>query len=916
MKQLVISILVAAVAPVASGQSFDMSQWGAGRGYTEAPYTRYEAEEGRCASYSGNMLQSSDNQTLLQSEASNSRALTLEKPGDYVSWVSDSGDADGLTLRFSVAPGSKARVGVFVADSMLGELSLTADHSWQYCVKIPGRRDYKPEIYSIHTVNPDEFARMRFDEVHTRLSRAIARGETFSLRLIEGSGATVDFVETEFCRKVEPQSDWAVFNGGDLQAFINANQGRTVYIAVPLVELTARLNLGSASLRGAGMWFTELRWTGGTTGFNGFSGEVADLYLSSYQNQRYNSPDHGPGTYSSPGKCFNATAGRVTNVWVEHFECGGWLGGASGARFSHCRFRNNYADGINLCNSSDCRVEQSSFRNNGDDDMASWSAESYCSNNVFANCTAEHNWRASSLGFFGGGGHRAENILVKDGLESGVRLVSDFGGKAFGNEGIVFSNISIVHCACVKGDVGVSGDFWGVDEGALHIEASKNYSIPNAVFENFDIYDSRGNAVFVGAWTSNSHSIDNLRLTNINVHGVADSNSYAFYFENPRGSATVDGATVEDAANVTNLPGGDLVSGTYGDFRLEALNIEAGPQVDVPSACRLKLTGLSWARVSRAGGDITENDNLEISVRVDNVSSEDFPSEANIPVTLAVEGGSKTTVLTFPAHRVGLSNGRNVILSLKTPLPAGGVKLTATLDPTDRYGEITHDGAIVKRLNVGEDALSDKSYTTTSGIDFQVLDLCWNTTGSQTEFGHGDIKAGDHVYFAARIVNAGNQDSNSTDKLGVAFRQNGMAYAQNANGFLWCDQGSARQPLKAGEQKLFPVTGGAAGRAYWVAEKCNNFLVHANDDGTRTETNASNNQLTFPMTIPYAGPSYFSENETDSPDNLNDMTLIVTTVAADHDAADCWYTISGIKLPEAPVAPGLYVRGNRVEAVR
>lgn len=323
MKQLVISILVAAVAPVASGQSFDMSQWGAGRGYTEAPYTRYEAEEGRCDSYSGNMLQPSDNQTLLQSEASNSRALTLEKPGDYVSWVSDSGDADGLTLRFSVAPGSKARVGVFVADSKLGELSLTADHSWQYCVKIPGRRDYKPEIYSIHTVNPDEFARMRFDEVHTRLSRAISRGETFSLRLLEGSDATVDFVETEFCRKVEPQSGWAVFNGGDLQAFIDANQGRTVYIAVPLVELTARLNLGSASLRGAGMWFTELRWTGGTTGFNGFSGEVADLYLSSYQNQRYNSPDHGPGTYSSPGKCFNATAGRVTNVWVEHFECGG-----------------------------------------------------------------------------------------------------------------------------------------------------------------------------------------------------------------------------------------------------------------------------------------------------------------------------------------------------------------------------------------------------------------------------------------------------------------------------------------------------------------------------------------------------------------------------------------------------------------
>lgn len=913
MKQLVISILVAAVAPVASGQSFDMSQWGAGRGYTEAPYTRYEAEEGRCASYSGNMLQPSDNQTLLQSEASNSRALTLEKPGDYVSWVSDSGDADGLTLRFSVAPGSKARVGVFVADSKLGELSLTADHSWQYCVKIPGRRDYKPEIYSIHTVNPDEFARMRFDEVHTRLSRAISRGETFSLRLIEGNDATVDFVETEFCRKVEPQSGWAVFNGGDLQAFINANQGHTVYIDVPLVELTSRLNLGSASLRGAGMWFTELRWTGGTAGFNGFSGEVADLYLSSYQNQRYNSPDHGPGTYSSPGKCFNATAGRVTNVWVEHFECGGWLGGASGARFSHCRFRNNYADGINLCNSSDCRVEQSSFRNNGDDDMASWSAESYCSNNVFANCTAEHNWRASSLGFFGGGGHRAENILVKDGLESGVRLVSDFGGKAFGNEGIVFSNISIVHCACVKGDVGVSGDFWGVDEGALHIEASKNYSIPNAVFENFDIYDSRGNAVFVGAWTSNSHSIDNLRLTNINVHGVADSNSYAFYFENPRGSATVDGATVDGVEQLTNLDGGELVSGRYGSFELTALNIEAGETVDIPSSCRLSLAGLSWSRAGRAAGAITDTDEIMFSVRVDNVSDSDFPSDVNIPVSLTLDNGSEVSTKFFPAFRDGLPRRGSAVLRLTSTLPAGGVTLTAALDPNSRYGEVTSGSAdVTKRLNVMPD-LGDKSYTPTSGIDFQVLDLVWNTTGSKTEFGKGTINEGDHVYFAARVVNAGSENSATAVKLGVAFRQNGVAFSQGSNGFLWCDDGPSREPLAAGEQKLFPVNSGAAGRDYWVADRnCANFLIHVNDDGSRDETDKSNNTRTCPLAIPYAGPSYFSDSEVDNPD---DLTTAIISAAADAPADGRWYTLTGVILPGIPTAPGIYVCGRRVVAV-
>lgn len=481
MKQLVISILVAAVAPVASGQSFDMSQWGAGRGYTEAPYTRYEAEEGRCASYSGNMLQSSDNQTLLQSEASNSRALTLEKPGDYVSWVSDSGDADGLTLRFSVAPGSKARVGVFVADSKLGELSLTADHSWQYCVKIPGRRDYKPEIYSIHTVNPDEFSRMRFDEVHTRLSRAIARGETFSLRLLEGSDATVDFVETEFCRKVEPQSGWAVFND--------------------------------------------------TTGFNGFSGEVADLYLSSYQNQRYNSPDHSPGTYSSPGKCFNATAGRVTNVWVEHFECGGWLGGASGARFSHCRFRNNYADGINLCSgSANCVVRNCSFRNNGDDDMASWSTGNLAHDNLFDHNTAENNWRASSLGFFGGRNQSATNLAIYDAMENGARVNADFDGTGFAKEGeILLKNISIHRCGTCQGAVGTQGDFWGNSQAGLKISAGYFYDVNNVTLEDIDLYDCRFEGVRIQSGAGKK--VVNLTMRNISVNNQGDR-GWAFHFFN------------------------------------------------------------------------------------------------------------------------------------------------------------------------------------------------------------------------------------------------------------------------------------------------------------------------------------------------------------------------------------------------
>lgn len=301
------------------------------------------------------------------------------------------------------------------------------------------------------------------------------------------------------------------------------------------------------------------------------------------------------------------------------------------------------------------------------------------------------------------------------------------------------------------------------------------------------------------------------------------------------------------------------------------------------------------------------------SVRVDNVSDSDFPSDVNIPVSLTLDNGSEITTKFFPAFRDGLPGRGSAVLRLTSTLPAGGVTLSAALDPNSRYGEVTSGSAdVTKRLNVMPD-LGDKTYTPTSGIDFQVLDLVWNTTGSKTEFGKGTINEGDHVYFAARVVNAGTENSATAVKLGVAFRQNGVAYSQGSNGYLWCDDGTSREPLAAGQQKLFPVNNGAAGRDYWVADRnCSNFLIHVNDDGSRDETDKSNNTRTYALAIPYAGPSYFSDSEVDNPD---DLTTAIISAAADTTADGRWYTLTGIMLPGTPTAPGIYVCGRRVVAV-
>lgn len=918
MKKLLLPLVLAAgMVPSVLAQHYDMKQWGTDRGYTDAPYFRYEAEPGHCTGYSGSFLEQTDDQTYLQSEASNQQAITIGN-GGYVEWSNDSGEADGVTLRFSVPWNTTATVAVYAGDEKLGEMALDAGHSWQFCKKEQGSRSYKPEFYSQHVYNDRDFARMRFDEKHTLLSRDIRSGEKFSIRNLSDTPVTVDFLEIEKARKVEYQDGWVRWNQSiknNLQEFINENQGKTIYIDQAYVGIWGKLSPGSCTLQGRGIFYTELHWEQNGAGFNSFGGQVKDMYLSSYQQQRYDAGNYSPGTYSSPGKCFNGNVGYVENVLVEHFECGGWLEGGDGAHFNHCRFRNNYADGINFRNASNCTFEHSSFRNNGDDDMASWNSYKSNSNNTFKYCTAENNWRASSLAFFGGNNHRAENLLVKDALENGVRLVTDFDGEGYGTPGATFRNISIVHCACIKGEVGRHGDFWGVDEGALHIESSSKYDLTNQNLYDIDVYDSRGNAVFIG---SGSKSMDNIEIKGINVHGVRDAGSYAFYFENPKGSASISDITVEGigADQLTNVNNGKMESYSGNGFTLSTTGVEIG--IDEIEGVMLTLNGMAWNKNSRDGSSgLKEGDNVTFSVRVENVSqTTDLPEDYPVRVAFKFADGSTVTTSRYSD---GIKAGQGLVLTADWKATAGGHSVTAVLDPSGALGSmVAKDGVaqISKKINVELPSIEDLAYTPADGIDFQVLDLRWRREGIDEAVGKGPINIGDRVIFSAVIVNAGKENSSSTSKLGVVFRMNGQEYAPASTGYLWCDKNESLKTFGAGQIKLFEATGqkDAPENPVWIAETgAKSFLVHVNDSGDREETDKSNNTATFPLSIPYKG---LAMNEfVDEPDSLNyDLTSVLLPVAeADRLFDGNWYTVGGMVLMSEPQVPGVYIhRGEKV----
>ena len=544
------------------------------RGYFDRPYKRYEAEPGLINAYQGTFLPPTFDQRTIQSEASNQQALNLVNIGDFVQWT-NSEAADGMTIRFSIPDGVNGggtigKLNLYVDGAFVQEIELNSFWAWQYFTQ-----SLSPS-YPDNTPGGTKFPRMRFDEKRVKLAEKIPAGAIFKLEKVDaGAGAyTIDFVELEpIPAKVEKPEGAIEYtrDDGDLAAFVTRanNQGKTIYIPEGKYDIPVRLFISGngTKLIGAGMWYTQLHFTAlpnstisGPSNPNAYNArgiesgasnvEVRGFYITTVNDRRY-------ATYTNSslqvGKGFNGSFGtnsKISDVWVTHFECGAWIEGANGLHISHSRFRSNYADGINL--SRGCRnsiVEHCSFRNNGDDDMASWSRDNQATiNNTFQYNTSENCWRAAAIGFFGGQQNKALNCVIIDPIECGIRVNNDFDAAPFSDQGYFeIRNISIYRAgnkprANSSVPRGITGDLWGNRTAAIFINsASSRYDVRNIIFSDIDIYESKGDAIYV---RSNNREIIDVKLENItvdkiSVSDVTEANTgfyYGLLFENARGS--------------------------------------------------------------------------------------------------------------------------------------------------------------------------------------------------------------------------------------------------------------------------------------------------------------------------------------------------------------------------------------------
>ena len=522
------------------------------------PYTRYESEAATKGGAAIVMGPAYDTKKI-ESEASDRKYVSLPSSGSYVQWTVTGSAQKGFNLRYTVPDGTTGTLGLYVNGTKVKDISLSSYWAYQY-FNISPSTDGVPA----NTSNGSTWeARMVFDELHFILPTALNAGDVIKLQKdnSDGNAYGIDFIELEAipAQIAKPANylsitDYGAIADDDIDdaaairkcldlctptsgylgvyipagKFINSNGGGSsgnLYIA--------NTNI---TVQGAGMWYTQIWFPQTTTGSAGLLMNANGVHLQDFS---LNGMTNGR---IAGNKAINGSLGSgstIKNVWAEHFETGFWITSMQGSGWnvtdglviSNCRIRNTYADGVNLAKgTSNTTVDNCSFRNCIDDAMATWSVNylesvppTACHGNIFKNNTVENTLRAGGLGFFGGYGHSASNLLIKDGLGAGIRANTQFPAYPFGTssaQAINIQDVTIIGCGTTK-------NLWTYRDGAIDLELptptqGNGYSLQYINFTNIDVLSSQHDAIFVHSYmpSENAFVLDNITFTNVNIDGT------------------------------------------------------------------------------------------------------------------------------------------------------------------------------------------------------------------------------------------------------------------------------------------------------------------------------------------------------------------------------------------------------------
>ncbi|MDR0829091.1 MAG: right-handed parallel beta-helix repeat-containing protein, partial [Prevotellaceae bacterium] len=567
---------IAAVSLISCSKAEQTEQIGA----YQMPYTRYDSQEAEIGGGAVRETAFDFDRTKIASEASNQEFAALANTENFVSWKV-TGSANGITLRFTLpdnesgeSVGQTSEIDIFVNGEKVKTVVLNSRWAWQYFID----SDSDPKV------DITDYAMMRFDEVHFLLENSVKKGDIIKIAKTTNDNLVcgIDFIEIEdvpapiqkpdnalsvkdFGAKGDGVTDdWHAISACIQEAL---KTGKIVYIpqGTFVIDTLMKLEQDGINIQGAGMWHTNLYFANNTPMKAAICGNashlrIADFYINginTLRQERDKSYRDQKGIWGNWGE-----SSVIENIWVEHFEAGIWTAGyahtppvkapTNNLRISNVRIRNQYADGVNLCEGTSNSVfEHSSVRNCGDDGIASWSQQANATtppnkNNTFRYNTVELGWRAGAIGMFGGSGHKIYNCYVGEhSLSAGIRFTADFPSWAM--DTLPENAMSVKNCVIYK--CGTKSDLFHNWLGAIDIHGSTRYPLNNISFENIKIIEPQTEGIHI--W---SGGINNLSFKNIEIIGTADGindisivtdewQKQKFDFEKQVGSAIFENVT-------------------------------------------------------------------------------------------------------------------------------------------------------------------------------------------------------------------------------------------------------------------------------------------------------------------------------------------------------------------------------------
>ena len=488
----------------------------AASGYgARVPFVEYEAEAART---SGTLVGPDRAFGAVAAEASGRKAVRLDRRGQSLSFVVGQA-VDAVTLRAALPDsadgrGIQATLSVFVGKERIGRMALTSRYGWFYG-KYP---------FTNHPADgtPHHF----FDEARLHFGRVLAPGTTVRFEIADGDDApwyVIDLADFERIPKPKPRPPGSLSLlsfGGDptgsrssADAFdraIRTARNRRVPVWIPpgTFRVDRRVLVDRVRILGAGPWYSMVRGDG--VGFYGrpaaeggsrrvelgqfaIVGEVVDRVDDAQRNAIGGAI--GGGSY-------------IHDLILQHHKVGLWFDGPMrGIRIRRLRVTDCTADGLNFRRGvSDAVVEDSFWRNTGDDALAAWSHHDADHHIVFDRNTVIAPILANGIAIYGGHDITVSRNLVADTLTEG-------GGLHLGNRfdavpasgRILFDENLVVR----------SGSFdprWRFGVGAVWLYALDAPIAARIMVRNTKILDSSEEAVqFLG------RSIRQVRLEHLSI---------------------------------------------------------------------------------------------------------------------------------------------------------------------------------------------------------------------------------------------------------------------------------------------------------------------------------------------------------------------------------------------------------------